>query len=215
MGVEFRWNTPVTAVEMPRLRLGGGGVIEAERVYVCSGTDLEQLYPATYASVGIRKCKLQMLAAQAPEDGMRLGPMIASGLTLRHYDNFAVCPSLPALKTRVAREQPLLDRFGIHVMASQHMSGEFILGDSHEYDADITPFGNAAIDDMIVEELQRFIELPSWRITRRWDGLYAKLSGRPAFWASPEAGVTVVTATGGSGMTMALGLAEMMWKEQA
>lgn len=214
MGVEFRWNAPVTRVEMPAVHVsagagGEGGVVEAGRVFVCSGTDMEQLFPEAYASAGIRKCKLQMLAAAA--SGTRMGPMVAGGLTLRHYENFAVCESLAAVKARVAREQPALDRYGIHVMASQHSSGEFILGDSHEYDAEITPFDKAEIDEMIVEELRKFIELPDWRITRRWHGIYAKLSGVPAFTAKPTEGVTLVTATGGSGMTMAFGLAERMW----
>jgi FAD dependent oxidoreductase TIGR03364 len=169
---------------------------------------MEQLFPEAYASAGIRKCKLQMLAAAS---GTRMGPMVAGGLTLRHYENFAVCESLAAVKARVAREQPALDRYGIHVMASQHSSGEFILGDSHEYDAEITPFDKAEIDELIIEELRKFIELPDWRITRRWHGIYAKLSGVPVFTAKPVEGVTLVTATGGSGMTMAFGLAERMW----
>jgi hypothetical protein len=33
----------------------------------------------------------------------------------------------------------------------------------------------------------------------------------PVFTAKPVEGVTLVTATGGSGMTMAFGLAERMW----
>jgi len=214
MGVEFRWSAPVTRVEMPAVHLGDGGVVEAARVYVCGGTDMEQLFPAAYASAGIRKCKLQMLAAAAQAGGMRMGPMVAGGLTLRHYENFAVCESLRAVKARVAREQPELDRYGIHVMASQHASGEFILGDSHEYDEAISPFDSEEIDRLIIEELRRFVELPDWRITRRWHGVYAKLSGKPVFTASPAEGVTVVTATGGSGMTMALGIAEQMWEKQ-
>jgi hypothetical protein len=102
-----------------------------------------------------------------------------------------------------------LNRAAFFFAALSHPEEPWEFGDSD--DAEITPFDKAEIDEMIVEELRKFIELPDWRITRRWHGIYAKLSGVPAFVARPAEGVTLVTATGGSGMTMAFGLAERMW----
>lgn len=208
--IEFRWNTPVTGVASGVVHTPAGA-LEASRIIVCSGADLEQLYPELYRGLGIRKCKLHMLAAEAQPNNWQLGPMIASGLTLRHYECFANCPTLQTVKARIARDQPLLDHFGIHVMASQHASGEIILGDSHEYDADITPFDKTEIDDLILAELRALIDLPSWRISRRWTGIYAKRSGFPVFTASPVPGVHVMNIVGGSGMTMSFGLAEQLW----
>jgi len=211
--VEFRFATAVSRIEPGVVITADGAEVHARRIIVAGGADLETLFPDVLAGAGIRRCKLQMLAAEAPPGGWRLGPMIASGLTLRHYDNFAICPSLPALRARVARERPELDRFGIHVMASQHSSGEIVLGDSHEYDAEISPFDRAEIDELILAELRAFIDLPSWRITRRWNGVYAKIPGRPIYTADPLPGVRIVTAPGGSGMTMSFGLAELMWED--
>lgn len=210
-GVRFRFGEAVTRVHDGTVHLGSG-VLNADRVILCTGSDMEHLFPEVYANSGIRRCKLQMLAAEAPMNGWRLGPMVAGGLTLRHYENFAGCRSLAALKERVAREQPELDRLGIHVMASQHASGEIILGDSHEYDEAMTPFDRAEIDELILGELRRFVELPNWRIVRRWHGVYAKLPGQPLFMADPAPGVRVVAAAGGTGMTMSFGLAEAMWE---
>ena len=45
---------------------------------------------------------------------------MAAGLTLRHYDSFRNCPSLAAVKQRVAGESPWLDHYGIHVLVAQN-----------------------------------------------------------------------------------------------
>ena len=75
-------------------------------------------------------CKLQMMRttpSHAP-----LGPMLAAGLTLRHYAAFAECSTLSDVRAMVTREQPKFDQFGIHVMVSQNSAGELVIGDSHE-----------------------------------------------------------------------------------
>ncbi len=210
--VEFRFSEPALAVEGTLLRTARG-VVEAARMVVCTGSDFEQLYPEIYAKSGVQRCKLQMMAAAPPATGWKLGPMIASGLTIRHYPNFALCKSLPALEARIEREQPELNALGIHVMMSQHMSGELILGDSHEYDGAISPFDSPRIDGLILEELQRFLKLPAWNITRRWSGIYSKLAGRSLLSVDPAPGVRVVNATAGKGMTMGFGLADLMWED--
>ena len=128
-----------------------------------------------------------MLKTMPQPEGLSIGPHLASGLTLRHYANFAVTQSLDSLKNRIAVETPELDRFGIHVMASQNDAGEVILGDSHEYGPDIEPFDKAVIDDLILRELSRVIRLPSWEIAERWHGVYAKNVARPVFEAEPLA----------------------------
>jgi glycine/D-amino acid oxidase-like deaminating enzyme len=149
----------------------------------------------------------------APQPGgWRLGPHLAGGLTLCHYKSFEICPSLPRLKKRVAQTLPEYVRYGIHVMASQNDRGEVVIGDSHEYDADISPFDKVEIDELILSGLHALAQLPDWTIAARWHGVYAKHPTRPIVYAEPQPNCVIATATGGAGMTLAFGFAREWWE---
>lgn len=211
LGVECRFGTSVATTENAAIRAADGCIWKAERIIVCSGSDLQTLYPDILSRSGLQLCKLQMLRAVAQPSPPSLRPHVASGLTLRHYPAFSDCPSIPALRSRVADETPELDRYGIHVMASQGSGGEVILGDSHEYGGDIEPFDKLQVDDLILRELRKVIVLDDWTIEQRWHGIYAKHNDLPVFEAEPEAGAHVCVGTGGAGMTMSFGLAARAW----
>jgi glycine/D-amino acid oxidase-like deaminating enzyme len=133
---------------------------------------------------------------------------LAGGLTLRFYESFQVCETLPALKQRIAAETPEYDRWGIHVLVSQTAGGELTIGDSHEYGAAIDPFDHAEIDELILRYARGFLQAPAPEIAQHWHGVYAKHLSQPFVSVSPAPNVRVVTATGGSGMTLSFGLAE-------
>ena len=51
-----------------------------------------------------------MMRSQPFGPDVAIGPMLAAGLTLRHYASFRDCPTLRRCKDRVARETPWFDR---------------------------------------------------------------------------------------------------------
>jgi FAD dependent oxidoreductase TIGR03364 len=193
------------------LLTGRGERLNFDLVLICSGAETKVLFPERFEGVAFKKCKLQMMSTSAQPDGWQLGPHLASGLTLRHYPSFSVCPTISEVKNRIARENPELDQFGIHVMASQNQFGEIVLGDSHEYDKAIEPFDNFQIDQLILRELQKVFDLPSWEIAKRWHGIYLKYFDGPAWIDKPVPGIRLFTGLGGNGMTLAFGIAERWW----
>jgi FAD dependent oxidoreductase TIGR03364 len=208
-GVVFRFGTPVTRIDPPAL-IAGTTPHAAERIWVCSGDETRLLFPDLLQRSGLVRCKLQMMRSQPYGPPWRIGPLLAAGLTLRHYASFRNCPSLAALTERVARESPWLDRYGIHVLVAQNGRGELSIGDSHEFDEAIEPFDKAEIEEWILGYLGTFLTAPDLRIASRWHGTYAKHPTEPFLILRPSPGVTVVTGVGGAGMTLAFGLADQV-----
>ena len=207
MGVECRYASAVRKIELPAVETSREQW-EVDSAIVCAGDDFETLYPEVFACSGLTRCKLQMMRTAPQPGGWQLGPALAAGLTLRFYKSFSICSAFPRLKTRIAAEKPEYNRWGIHVLASQASDGAITLGDSHEYGLSPDVFDRTAIDELILREARTFLKLPCWDIAERWHGIYALHPERAFFEAEPTPGVRIVTATGGSGMTLSFGLAE-------
>jgi len=207
LGVEFHFGSAVTHV--------ASGVLsdfyetwQAEQIFICSGTEFETLYPNIFRSSGITKCKLQMLRTNIQPSNWDLQASLCAGLTLLHYASFAHLNKLHAVRERYNHENPELAKYGIHVLVSQNQFGEIILGDSHEYGWDVSPFDSQNINRLILEYLGTFAHFPDTTIAETWYGIYAKLPGRTDFVVEAEPGVYIVNGLSGAGMTMSFGLAQ-------
>jgi FAD dependent oxidoreductase TIGR03364 len=211
LGVDFAFGCAAYDYEDGLLNTSDGA-FAVNNVYICSGDDLLTMYPDRFEAMGLQKCKLQMLRTRPLEQSKRLGPMLAAGLTLRHYKSFQNCPSLAQVKARYAQTHPAYDQFGIHVMASQNGSGELTLGDSHEYDGDIEIFDKAEIDRLVLDYLDTFLNI-EYQIASRWHGIYVKHPTRPYIVDRPEENVTIIAGVGGAGMTLSFGLADKVVAE--
>jgi FAD dependent oxidoreductase TIGR03364 len=212
-GVQFRFGTAVRSIQLPNIEAGSETWTAAQAI-VCGGDDFETLYPELFATSAIDRCKLQMMRTAPQKSGWQLGPSLAAGLTLRFYPAFEICTAtLPKYKNRVARELADYDRFAIHTLVSQTADGALTLGDSHEYGLSVDIFNKTEIDELVMKNVREFLVAPDLSIAQRWYGVYAKHPDKP--WVAIEAapGVRIVTAVGGSGMTLSFGLAEQMISE--
>jgi len=207
MGVEFCFGSAVTHVDSGILS-DFYEIWHAERIYICSGSDFETLYPRVFRESGITKCKLQMLRTGTQPNDWQLGPSLCAGLTLLHYSAFSGLESLEAVRERYDLENPDFARFGVHVLVSQNHSGEIILGDSHEYGWDVSPFDSEEINRLILDYLGTFAHFPDMNIAETWHGIYPKLQGKTDFVKEVQPGIWILNGLSGAGMTMSFGLAE-------
>ncbi|MGK0521134.1 MAG: FAD dependent oxidoreductase TIGR03364, partial [Planctomycetota bacterium] len=208
-GVDVRVGCPVVHVEPGMARLADGSFVSADRTVICAGDDFASLLPDAFQGSSMIRCQLQMMALGPQPEGFVLGPMLAAGLTLSHYQGFAGCPSLPALRERLAREFEPLQARGIHVMVSQGDDGRLIVGDSHDYQPPFAPGLDATTEQLILNYLAQFFTAKNAQVTRRWTGTYAKCAdGASVFRTSPLPGIEVITGVGGSGMTRSQALGE-------
>jgi D-hydroxyproline dehydrogenase subunit beta len=212
-GVQFRFGTAVRSIRLPRIE-AGSEMWEATQAVVCGGDDFETLFSELFATSGIDRCKLQMMRTAPQKDGWELGPALAAGLTLRFYPAFEICTeTLPKYKERVAREMAEYDRFAIHTLVSQTADGALTLGDSHEYGLAVDIFNKTDIDELVMRNVREFLVAPDLSIAERWYGVYAKHPEKTWVTIDAAPGVRIVTAVGGSGMTLSFGLAEQVIRE--
>ena len=206
-GLVPRFGQQVRSIEFPHVKTATEDW-KVDQVIICSGSDFATLYPDVFEKAGLTKCKLQMMKGVVPEKGFVLGPTLCAGLTLRHYRAFSRCPSLRLVDERYDRELPALKEYGIHVLLGQNNRHELIIGDSHQYGKVVDPFDSEEINQLIIDYLKTFAELPGLQFTERWHGVYPKHPVDIDMIVSPEKGVLIVNGLGGAGMTLSFGLAE-------
>lgn len=211
--VTFRFETTALVVEEQHVVISGGDRLAFDRLVVCSGHELAILYPEILQASGAQRCQLQMMCAAPPVSvsgaAWSPGAVLAADLTLRHYESFADCPSLPALRRRLQDEMPFYEDWGIHVLVAQHPDGSLALGDSHEDGPAPTIGSRTEVDTHVLDYLRSFCPVPELRVDRRWTGSYLKPPpGEYVLRYRPAPGVDVVTGLGGAGMTLSFGIAE-------
>ncbi|OYY99495.1 MAG: hypothetical protein B7Y37_13955 [Sphingobacteriia bacterium 28-36-52] len=208
-GILFLWNHTVQELGTGFVK-AGGKVFNADKIFICSGQDIETLFPEVFTSIPIVKCKLQMMRMSMPTN-KSIGTSICGGLSLLHYSSFKNAPSLSKLQDKMLTEMPEYLKHGIHVMVSQHELGELTVGDSHEYGYTFDPFDQQYINDLILRYLNTFIDASNWGIIATWNGVYPKMKdGSSWFFSEPINEVYLLNGLGGAGMTLSFGVAEKM-----
>lgn len=203
-GVEFRFNTAVTAIE-PRHLHTSAGTVTAAKIVVCPGDDLTGLFADRIAKHGVIRCKLQMLRLADP--GFRLSAALLSDLSLLRYGGFVALPEAALLRRRIESEQADALENGVHLIVVQSADGSLVIGDSHHYGPTPDPFASEEVDRLVLREFKALFGNRSVTVAARWTGTYAS-SPVAAFRDAPHADIRLVIVTSGTGASTAFAIAE-------
>lgn len=215
LGLELFMNTTVVQTENRNdgvvATTSAGEEYKASKIIICNGSDFKILYPEIYNNSDLIVSKLQMLQTK-PQDNYKLDGSILTGLTIRRYESFEECKSYKAIKEK---ENPngFEKRYGVHILFKQALDGSVILGDSHEYapakDIDSLGFDlNMDIDNFMIEEAKKIIDMPTYEIQNRWFGLYSQCKTKDIFEYTIDENIHIITGIGGKGMTGSAGFSK-------
>ncbi len=182
------------------LTLADGQYFSAKKMLIAHGDVTDILYPNVLKDAGLKRCTLQM--AKTLPFHQSLNASLYSGLSIRRYPAFEICPSFNTLMQASVPE--IVDAYGIHILIKQTADGSLIIGDSHEYHPlDEAPQFhqreglNRFITDYCHDQLG--ITLPA--IQERWNGYYLTHPTDPVFTAEPDPNIHIVSSIAGKGMT--------------
>merc|ERR1711969_468938 len=105
-----------------------------------------------------------------PASPVALKTAVMSDLGLARYRGYADLSEASALKARMDDERREARANGVHLIVTQSADGSLVVGDSHHYAQTPDPFGNAKVNDLILDEFDRVLNLPNRRVTENWIG---------------------------------------------
>ena len=205
LGVEFHFSTLVREIEPGRLH-STAGTFTAAQIIVCSGHDYQTLLAAPIAELNPQICRLQMLRAR-PQVNLNLQHALLTGLSCVHYGAFADLPEAKAVQAQILRETPHLHENGIHLLISPTPYGELIIGDSHHYGSDASPFNAEQVDDYMIELAEQTLGCKI-QVVERWQGVYGARGPAPFSFLRPVSGVSAALMHSGVGMSVGPAMAE-------
>ena len=205
-GVSFRFGEAVLEVATPMVRTSRA-TLHAERVVVCTNTDLNGLFAERLAPHQLRLCQLQMLRVQ-PEPGFKLNAAVMADLSLVRYHGYSKLPAATALLAQIQQEEAESLAHGIHLIVVQSADGSLVVGDSHHYSAAPEPFADQRVDELIMAHLQQTLKLQQAQITERWVGIYPSSARTDCLIDAPDDATRLVLVTSGTGASTAFGIAE-------
>ncbi len=215
MGLKLLLNTTIvhceSSLEGVVVSTAANEAFAAAKVLICNGNQFKILYPELFNESDLEVSKLQMLQTK-PQGNYVLPGSVLTGLSIRRYEAFYECPSFKAIK---AKEEPnsLEKKWGVHILFKQAADGSVILGDSHQYaDArnqeDLGFDLDMDIDNFMISEARKIIDLPNYEIQNRWYGRYSQCKTTDIFEKTIDANIHIITGIGGKGMTGSAGFSK-------
>jgi D-hydroxyproline dehydrogenase subunit beta len=205
LGVEFHFSTLVCDIEPGRVHSTAGS-FTGEQIIVCSGHDYQTLLAEPIAALQPQICRLQMLRAR-PQINLNLQHALLTGLSCVHYGAFADLPEAAAVQAQILREAPHLHKHGIHLLISPTPHGELIIGDSHDYGSDPSPFNAEQVDTWLIELAEQTLGCKV-QVLERWQGVYGARGAAPFSFLQAAPGVHAALMHTGVGMSVGPAMAE-------
>ncbi|MDU9412807.1 TIGR03364 family FAD-dependent oxidoreductase [Pseudomonas sp. zfem005] len=205
LGVTFHFSTLVRDVEQNRVHTSAGSC-RAEQIIVCSGHDYLTLLADQIAPLQPSVCRLQMLRARPAVD-IGLQHAVLTGLSCVHYGAFSDLPEAEAIRGQIEQYTPELEQHGIHLLVSPTPHGELIIGDSHDYGRDASPFNAEAVDNLMLDLAEHTLGT-RLQVLERWQGVYGARGPGPFSVLKAIPGVTAVLMHTGLGMSIGPALGE-------
>jgi len=147
-----------------------------------------------------------MLRAR-PQINLNLQHALLTGLSCVHYGAFADLPEAAAVQAQILRDEPHLHDNGIHLLISPTPYGELIIGDSHHYGSDPSPFNAEQVDDWMIELAEQTLGCKV-QVVERWQGVYGSRGPGPFSFLRPAPGLSVALMHTGVGMSVGPAMAE-------
>ncbi|MGH8379803.1 TIGR03364 family FAD-dependent oxidoreductase [Pseudomonas sp.] len=205
LDVQFHFSTLVRDIEPGKVSTTAGD-FSAAQIVVCSGHDYQTLLAEPIAKLQAQVCRLQMLRAR-PCFNLNLQHALLTGLSCVHYGAFADLPQAQALKAQLHNDSPHLMAHGIHLLISPTPHGELIIGDSHAYGSDASPFNAEQVDNWMIELAEHTLG-GRIEVVERWQGVYGSGGPGPFSLLQVTPGVSAALMHSGVGMSVGPALAE-------
>jgi FAD dependent oxidoreductase TIGR03364 len=210
--IDFKYATPVLSLNDTgsevEIQTSTNERIAAARTIVCNGRDFRVLYPEVFAQSNIEVVKLNMMVTK-PMPEVNLPGNILTGLTIRRYESFKALDGYKNLNWDNVNHEAI--RLGIHILFKQRIDGSIVIGDSHQYadaarNEELGFDVDMSINQVIIDESKKILNLHSWDIQNYWNGYYAQMKGdEEIFDHKISENIKIVTAIGGKGMTASAG----------
>ncbi|MDY7536001.1 TIGR03364 family FAD-dependent oxidoreductase [Pseudomonas sp. Bout1] len=205
LDVEFHFSTLVRDIEPGQVHTTAGS-FRGEQIIVCSGHDYQTLLAEQIGELNPQICRLQMLRAR-PAVALNLQHALLTGLSCVHYGAFADLPEAAPVQAEILRDVPHLHDNGIHLLISPTPYGELIIGDSHHYGSDPSPFNAEQVDNWMIELAEHTLGCRI-QVVERWQGVYGSRGPGPFSFLRAAPGVSAALMHTGVGMSVGPAMAE-------
>lgn len=186
--------------------------VQAHKLLICVGSDLDYLHPTTATQHNVTRCRLNMTRVATPGN-VTIHPAVLTGTSMTRYGAFTEQPGGPDLlaHTRNTR-QHLLD-IGANVMCTQAPDGTLLVGDTHHYGNVAPAFMTEQHTNAVLNDLADVLGAPTLTVLERWQGVYAYSRNHTVLRHRIDDRTESITVTAGVGMTLSFGIAHNTFAE--